>query len=334
MNGGLCTEPRMIIRLLVLLIVLCAVPAAAQAQARSRGVPPEAAEPLHEALKLLDTIRVSNLDAPWRANAFARMARLLARVGDAEAARTMSNSALAAVDEPVKTPPPAAISPGVIYALLVQTHADLHDVEIAQKLAERGFAVLQTLPDVATRANLLPYMALGLADIGNRDGAGLAALEGLRAATQVPPGRDQIAALAQVTMVQAKIGDHAQALETLEIARQAAGQIADVTGRVYALAHLARAEAAVGNQDRARTLARESAMAYDRTQTDGNFTVALRVTTLGLIAVAQSEAADRNAARQTVRALQQTVAQLFQTYEKFQALVTEVDTIIQVDRVL
>ncbi|MEJ0067892.1 MAG: hypothetical protein WDO24_03175 [Pseudomonadota bacterium] len=176
----------------------------------------------------------------------------------------------------------------MIYALLVQTHADLHDVEIAQKLAERGFAVLQTLPDVATRANLLPYMAIGLADIGNRAGAGLAALEGLRAATQVPAGRDQIAALAQVTMAQAKIGDRAEAEETLQIARQAAAQIIDPTGKVYALAHLARAEVAAGNRDRGRTLARESAAAYDRTQTDPNFTIALRVTTLGLIAVAQS----------------------------------------------
>jgi len=334
MNGVPRSSPGMILRLIVLLIVLCAVPASAQAQVRSRGAPPDAAEPLHEALRLLDTIRVSNLDASWRANAFARIARVLARLGDAEAARTMSNSALGALDEPVKTPPPPALSPGVIYALLVQTHADLHDVEIAQKLAERGFAVLQTLPDLATRANLLPYMALGLADIGNRDGAGVAALEGLRAATKMPPGRDQIAALAQITMVQAKIGDRAQAEETLAIARQAAGQIPDVTGQVYALAHLARAEAAVGNFDRARTLARESAMTYDRTQTDGNFTLALRVTTLGLIAVAQAEAKDRNAARQTMRTLSQTVAQLVQTYERYQALVTEVDTIVQVDRSL
>jgi tetratricopeptide (TPR) repeat protein len=322
----------MIIRLLVFLLVLCAVPAAAQAQAQRRGPPPEATEPLREALRLLETIRVSNLDAPWRANAFARIARVLARIGDAQAARTMSNSALQAIDEPTKTPAPAAVSPGAIYALLVQTHADLHDVEIAQKLAEQGFKILQTLPDVATRANLLPYMAMGLIDIGNRDGAGLAALEGLRAATRVPPGRDQIAALSLVTMAQAKIGDRASAEETLQIARQAATQINDPTGKVYALAYLARAEAAAGNRDRARTLARESAGAYDRTQTDPNFTTALRVTTLGLIAVAQAEAGDRNTARQTLRALQQTAAQLLQTYERFQALVTEVETVTLVDR--
>ncbi|MEJ0067891.1 MAG: hypothetical protein WDO24_03170 [Pseudomonadota bacterium] len=107
----------MIIRLLVLLLVLCAVPAVAQAQpqpqpqTQRRGPPPEAAEPLREALKLLETIRVSNLEAPWRANAFARIARVLARIGDVQAARTMSNSALQANDEPTKTPPPAAVSP-------------------------------------------------------------------------------------------------------------------------------------------------------------------------------------------------------------------------------
>jgi len=326
----------MLVRLLVVLMVLCAAPVAvsdvAYGQTRARGVPQNADEPMREALRLLQTIQVSNLDAPWRANAFARMARALARVGDAAAARTMSESALGAVDEPTKTPPPAAISPGVIYALLVQTHADLGDREVAQKLAERAFGLLQKLPDIATKANLLPYLAIGLADIGNRDGAGLAALEGLRAATQVPAGRDQIAALSQVTMAQAKIGDRGSAQETLAIARQAAGAISDPTGRVFALAHLARAEAAAGNLDRARTLARNSAEAYDRTQTDASFTLAQRVTTLGLIAVAQSESQDRNAALQTMKALNATASQLTQTYERFQALVTEVDTIVQVER--
>jgi tetratricopeptide (TPR) repeat protein len=332
MNGGRVPGSRMIVRLLVVLLVLCALPAAADAQAQRRGTPQDATEPLHEALQLLQTIRVSNLDPAWRANALARTARVLARVGDAAAARTMSKSALAAVDEPSKTAPPAVLSPGVIYALLVQTHAELGDREDAQKIATRGFELLQKLPDNATKANFLPYMAMGLADIGNRDGAGLAALEGLRAATQVPPGRDQIAALSQITMAQAKIGDRTEAEETLRIARQAAAAITDVTGRVYALAHLARAEAALGSRDRARTMARDAAMAYDRTQSDAAFTTGPRVAALGLIALAQAESLDRNAARQTLRALKATAAQLTQTYERFQALVTEVETIVLIER--
>lgn len=322
----------MIRQILIVLVVVCALPAGAAAQVQPRGMPQDAAEPMREALRLLETIRLSNLDAPWRANAFAQVARVLARAGDAEAARTMSNSALAAINEPVKAPPPAAISPGVIYARLVQAHADLHDNQIAQKLAEQGFPLLQKLPDAATRANFLPYLAIGLIAIGNRDGAGLAALEGLRAASQTPPGRDQIGALALVAIVQAKIGDQSSAKDTLEITRQAAAKIQDVTGKVYAQAQLARAEVALGNIDRGRTLARESAMAYDRTQTDGEFTLAQRVGALGLIAVAQSEAADRNAARQTMRALELTAQQLFQTYERFQALITVADTIVQVER--
>ncbi|MBV8165543.1 MAG: hypothetical protein JO021_02045 [Alphaproteobacteria bacterium] len=324
----------MIRQILLVLAVLCALPAGASAQVQARGMPQDATEPMHEALRLLETIRLSNLEAPWRANAFAQVARVLARAGDAEAARTMSNSALAAVNEPVKTPPPPAISPGVIYARLVQAHADLRDNQIAQKLAEQGFAQLQKVPDAATRANFLPYLALGLVGIGNRDGAGLAALEGLRAATQVPPGRDQIGALSLVAIVQAKVGDSASGKETLQIARQAATQIQDVTGKVYAQAQLARAEVAGGNVDRGRTLARESAMAYDRTQTDATFTLAQRVGALGLIAIAQSEAGDRGPARQTLRALELTTQQLLQTYERFQALITLADTIILVERAL
>jgi tetratricopeptide (TPR) repeat protein len=322
----------MLTRLLVVLLMLCAAPIATEAQTQRRGVPQDAAEAMRESLKLLQTIRVSNLEPAWRASALARTARVLARVGDAEAARTMSNSALQALDEPTKSPAPAAISAGVIYTLLVQAHADLGDRDVAQKIAEKAFALLQQLPDNATKATRLPYLALGLAEIGNRDGAGLAALEGLRAATQVPPGRDQIAALSQVTIVQAKIGDRTEAEETLRIARQAAAAIVDQTGRVYAMAHMARAEAALGNQDRARTLARDSAMAYDKTQSDPAFATPQRVTALGLIAVAQSESRDRNAARQTLRALKATASQLTVAYERFDALVTEVETIVLIDR--
>jgi tetratricopeptide (TPR) repeat protein len=326
----------MLVRLLVILLVLCAAlcaaPGAGEAQQQRRGATQEAAEPLREAVKLLDTIRVSNLEPGWRGYAYARLARVLARIGDIELAKTMSNGALAAMDEPVKTAPPPQVSPGVIYAVLVQTYAEMRDVQAAQKLAEKAFDALQRLSDNATKANLLPYMAIGLADIGNRDGAGLAALEGLRAATQVPPGRDQIGALAQVTMAQAKVGDRREAEETLVIARQASAAIVEGTGRVYALAHLARAEAALGNRDRARVLARESAQAYDKTQTDPGFTTAQRVTTLGLIALAQSESLDRNAARQTLRALKSTSSQLTQTYERFQALITEIDTVVLIDR--
>ncbi len=79
-------------------------------------------------------------------------------------------------------------------------------------------------------------------------------------------------------------------------------------------------------------MARDSAQAYDKTQTDPGFTAAQRVTTLGLIALAQAEALDRNAARQTLRALKATSTSLTQTYERFQALVTEIDTIVLIDR--
>src|SRR5260221_2384879 len=126
----------MIARLLVVRLLLCAAPAAIQAQAQRRGAPQEAVEPLREAVKLLETIRSSNLEPGWRANACARLARALARVGDGEAARAMSTNALAATDEPSKTPTPAAVSKGLIFALLVQTYVDLRDPHVAQRIAQ------------------------------------------------------------------------------------------------------------------------------------------------------------------------------------------------------
>lgn len=324
--------PRLLAVLLVLCAAVCGAPGAVEAQQQRRGAPQEAADPMREATKLLETIRFSNLEPGWRGYAFARWARTLARIPDIELAKTMATSAIQAMDEPVKAPPPPQVSAGVVYAVLVQAYADLRDAKVAQALAQKAFPALQALPDNATKANLLPYLAIGLADINNRDGAGLAALEGLRAATQVPPGRDQIGGLSLVALAQAKVGDRKEAEETLQIARQAANAITDGTGRVYALAHLARAEAALGNRDRARVLARDSAQAYDKTQTDPGFSTAQRVTTLGLIALAQAESLDRNAARQTLRTLKATSAQLTQTYERFQALITEIDTIVLIDR--
>ncbi len=57
--------------LVVVLLVLCAAPAAVQAQTQRRGPPQDAVEPLREAVRLLETIRLSNLEPGWRANACA-----------------------------------------------------------------------------------------------------------------------------------------------------------------------------------------------------------------------------------------------------------------------
>src|SRR5258708_40044739 len=70
--------------------LLLALPAAAQGL---RGIPDQAAEPLREALRLLETVKSSTLDPGWRANAAARAARTLARAGDGEAARARAQEA-------------------------------------------------------------------------------------------------------------------------------------------------------------------------------------------------------------------------------------------------
>src|SRR5882672_2533293 len=107
MNGGRDSGSRMLAhpltRLLAVLLVLCALPAAVEAQQQRRGAPQEAAEPMREATKLLET---------------------------------MATSAIQAMDESVKTPPPAQVSAGVVYAVLVQAYAELREVNGAQALAQ------------------------------------------------------------------------------------------------------------------------------------------------------------------------------------------------------
>src|SRR5690349_3401554 len=178
---------------ILLVSLLLAGPAAAQAV---RGIPEQAADPLREALRLLETVKSSNLDPGWRANAAARAARTLARAGDREAARARAQEAALAAAEEARTPPPPGLSEGAIDALLAQTYADLRDAPTAEGIAVTAMAAIARLGDAATRATLYAYVAQALAEIGNADQAADAVLQGLRSASVTQPGRERLGALA------------------------------------------------------------------------------------------------------------------------------------------
>src|SRR3954470_1936635 len=114
------------------LLLLIASPALAQP---ARGMPELAAEPMREAMRLLETVKGSNLDAGWRANAAARAARALARAGDREAAQARAQEAELATTEQTRTPPLDALSEGAIYALLAQVYAELREAEVGDRIA-------------------------------------------------------------------------------------------------------------------------------------------------------------------------------------------------------
>lgn len=320
----------MLLRLFIC-VFLTVLPGIAPAQA-PRPVPAEAADPLREANRQLDIIRASNLDAGWRATALARMARTLARTGDAEAARVAARDAILATQEPVRSAPPPGLSPGAVYGVLAQTYADLRDPAAVQSVAELAAGALKALGDPAAQATLFPLVALGLADINNRDAASMLVLEALRAAARAPAGRERVAGLSLAGIVQARIGDAESARETVQAARADLNSISVPSHRALALGQVARAEAATGNRDAARTLSREGALAYDRAQGDVQFDIPQRVATLAAIALAQAESGDRNAARQTMRAARQTADRSQGTYERFQSMLVLADTVLQVER--
>ena len=312
---------------IMLVTVLLAGQAAAQAQ---RGVPEQAADPLREALRLLETVKSSNLDAGWRANAAARAARTLARAGDRAAALTRAQEAALANAEETRTPPPPGLSEGAIDALLVQTYADLKDAQTAHAIALTAMAAIARLGDAATRASLYAYVAQALAEIGNADAAADAVLQGLRSASVTPPGRERLAALSALILAQIKLGQTEEARATLAAARESLDAVTQPADRIGALANLARAEAALGEQVGAQALAREASTAYMRTQ--GQLNDLQRAVTLALLALTENEAGDHNAALATLRDARQAADAVRQIYDRLQAMLTFTDAVLQVER--
>lgn len=307
--------------------LLLAFPAAAQGLG---GIPDEAADPLREALRLLETVKSSTLDPGWRANAAARAARTLARAGDREAARTRAQEAALANAEEARTPPPPGLSEGAVDALLAQTYADLHDAQTAQGIAAAAMAAIGRLGDPATRATLYAYVAQALADIGNADPAAEAVLQGLRSASVTPLGRERLGALTALVIAQAKLGQIEEGRATLEAARQSLDAVTQPADRTAAFANLARAEAALGDKPGAQALAREATTAYARTQ--AQLTELQRAVMLALLALTQNEVGDKQTARATLRDARQAADAVQQIYDRLQAMLSLADAVLQVEK--
>jgi hypothetical protein len=312
---------------IVLLGLLLAAPAMAQGL---RGIPEQAADPLREALRLLETVKSSTLDPGWRANAAARAARTLARAGDREAARARAQEAALANAEESRTPPPPGLSEGAVAALLAQTYADLQDAPTAHGIAVAAMAAIGRLGDAATRATLYAYVAQALAEIGNADPAAEAVLQGLRSASVTQPGRERLNALTQLIIAQAKLGQVEEARATLDAARESLAAVTQPADRPTALAYVARAAAAVGDKTGAQALAREAATTYVRTQ--AQLTELQRAVTLALLALTESEVGDRTAAQQTLRQARQAADAVQQVYDRLQAMLSLADAAVQLER--
>ncbi len=300
----------------------------AQAQAPA---PADAVQAIKEAMQLLDSIRGSNLDPWWRSMALARAARTQARFSDVETVRTLAQDAALVLREDRRTQPPPGLSDGAILAILTQAYADIRDVPGATGLVNAAFNALTAIGDPATQANTFAYLALALIDLNAADAARQSLLSALQAAAKTSAGRERVSALALIAIAQMRMQDRDAAAASLEAARDAVKSVAAGPDRSVSLAHLARAEIALGNAAIGRQLARDAANLYDRTTSDLSVPPQLRVATLSLIALAQTEAGDRTAGRQTARVLRQLQASITAPYDRFTALLTYADTLIQVE---
>jgi hypothetical protein len=310
------------------LAFLLLIAAPAYGQQPARGIPELAAEPMREAMRLLETVKSSNLEPGWRANAAARAARALARAGDGQAARARAQEAELAVSEETRTRPIDALSEGAIYALLSQVYAELRDAEVCGRLAAAAMPAIARLGDPGVRASLFATVAQALAQIGQADAAGEAVLQSLRSASVTPAGRERVAALASLILAQARLGQVEEARAVMEAARQSLEALTQPVERTNALASLARAEAALGARPAAQALAREAATNYARAETE--LSDIQRAVSLGLIALAQNESGDRATAQSTLRNARQAADAVSRTYDRLQAMLAFVDTVLQI----
>jgi len=317
-----------LIRTGVLVLAVVAAPLAVQAQ--GRPLPSDASQPLKQAGLLLEQIRQSNIDRSWRANALARMARSQARAGDENASRILGRDLVGVLYNETATSGPTSIPDAVNFAIMSQAYADLRDPVTTTEAANAALKVIGTDPGV--RAATLPLVAMSMVDIGNKAAAGDLALEGLRSAASLPSGRDQLAALAAIAQVQAKLGDREAALGTAQAAKASLPANVSAGDRAIGQAQIARAFAAAGDTATARTTAREAIRTYDQSVNDQTVSMGQRVTALALIAIAQAEAGDKSTARQIMGVARQTMSGVTGQYEQMIALLTLADASLIVER--
>lgn len=301
-------------------------------QFRAQAQPQEAQEHLREANRLLETLRTSTLEASWRAQFLARMARSLARSGDASGARTFTDQALLVLGEPVKQKPVPQLAPAVVYAILAQAMAESRDREAAVTLASNALDAVKAIEAPGARATTYALIGQVYLELGDNRAAQQATLEALRNAVAAPAGSERVTALAMAGQTQAKLGDANEARQTISAAHQELRGITDLLPRASAFAYIARAESAGPGSEGARSSIRDALQAYDYTRNDTRLPAFLRITTLSLIAVAQAEFRDRANARQTLRAAVATLEQATQPAERFQALIAIVDAFSVVEK--
>lgn len=321
-------------------LLTAAHPAMAQSQPRApTGNAPgggvEATIPVFkEAGALLDGIRRSSLEPGWRAAAEARMARARARSGDPDGARVHSQNAELALGEPGMASAPGAIQAGPTLAVMAQAMADAKDPATARIFAEQATTALRQMTrEPGAQANFFPVLALAWALAGAQDQAAGALLEGLRAAVATQNPRERLASLGQIAQGQAHIGDKDAAAVTLQALEQVMAGVTDRLPRATAMAQWARAESALGQAAQARVRLRQSAELVNQALADpqNNPPPAL-VSALAIYAVAQREAGDRASARQALATIQSINQQITAPYERFQALITYVEAVLQVER--
>lgn len=328
--------PRFRFALLALFAAIFAAPIPASAQGigqfRAQAQPQEGQELMREALRLLDSLRGSTLDAPWRAQFFARAARTVARMGNPSLARTYTDQALMALAEPMKQKPIPQLAPAVVYAILAQAMVEAQDRVSAATLASNALDAAKSVEAPGARATTYALIGQVLIDLGNNAQGQAATLDALRQAVAAPPGSERVTALALAAQNQARLGDMNEARQSVSAARQELRGVTELLPRASAFAYVARADVAMQGSDSARSSIRDALQAYDYTRNDTRLPAFLRITTLSLIAVAQAEFRDRPNARQTVRAAISTLEQATQPAERFQALIAIVDAISVVEK--
>lgn len=285
-----------------------------------------------EAQRLLEIIRSSALDGAWRGNALARAGRALAAYGNEEAARVMARDAVTAVNEPAKTPPPAALAIGGSYTAIMQIFIRLGDRDTAMGLAREARPSLDAIEEAPAKAALEAYLALALIEADDLPGARAATLQALRAAVTTTKPKDQVVSLALVAIAQGRLQDQEQAASTVAALRAALGALsADDPERVAGLAWTARALAATGDLPAARELALQADTLYARALVGNQPPIpGQRAVTLCLIAVALREAGDKSAALRVLRSAQIAAQTISETYDRYLAMITVVDTVFQV----
>ncbi|MCX8501799.1 MAG: hypothetical protein ORO03_08930 [Alphaproteobacteria bacterium] len=299
------------------------------------AVPQQASQAVKQALVIFQSrLSATNLDWWLKAKAMAALSGGLARIGNVEAARLMARNAIAEVTAVHSQPAPVGFGAGPLYAELAQSFVYLRDEQTAAGLINLANEELVREAKGAStgrnsRAAVLPFLAKTAANLGQKSVAIQMVRASHAAIDERLSQRELVSILAQLAMVEVRLGMLAEAAQGRDRALKLLSGLSSQTDRALGEALVTRLLVEMNQTELAAEHEAKAIEAYNQSTDDPKRNSFIAQRTLSTLAIAQGERGDAAAARATLNALVETVSATTNPFEQFLGLLVLADASIE-----